>query len=553
MRDDDVLEVRQEIEKIQNTNEQLKQELARESRQARLTAQVMRSSQEHHGGEVERLEKEAQTYLRKIEIERKKIEVLDKKVAEAEKALCEQRQRMGGVNASKENHAMLTRQIKILENRLAKALQKFNEQNAANKQIRDRIDELRRERVVYDGIYKKLEKELHQKRKEMVAIIEDSKVAYQKSDKARAELKAMKAQVAKEKEDFEREWAELGRLMEQDRRERDALALRDAKSPDARPPRDVIEESVPSSKEDQAKKEEEKKPQPTQQQQQQQQQFTREQIQNFEETFANIKEATGATSIKELVDMFQDIEQKNFSLFNSINELNSDIEQSELAIAETKLEIERYKGQGVSTDTQRKKIIRSLEEQLARTEQKTEEYEVKHQNAQRNINQLKTGIHSIFSRLGCASTSVEEMLGNQGVTESNMMQYLEIIEQRTTEILQTYAQSQTASSGKVDLSQTSALEQGILQPATARLSVQPPTWDDFSSGDDSDQDDDERPLTREELQRKTFRFLGLKDNNLAQRAGGGGGPSSFTKNAAAAAVHTASSARGSASTQVPTI
>lgn len=37
---------------------------------------------------------------------------------------------------------------------------------------------------------------------------------------------------------------------------------------------------------------------------------------------------------------------------------------------------------------------------------------------------------------------MEEMLGNQGVTESNMMQYLGIIEQRTSEILQAYAASQ---------------------------------------------------------------------------------------------------------------
>ena len=232
---------------------------------------------------------------------------------------------------------------------------------------------------------------------------------------------------------------------------------------------------------------------------------------SYEETFAKIREATGVETIKDLVDTFQDIEQKNFPLFNSINELNSDIEASELAIAETKLEIEKYKGQGVSTDTQRKKVLRDLEERLARTEAKADEYDLKHQNATKTINQLKTGIHSIFSRLGCASTSVEEMLGNQGVTESNMMQYLEIIEQRTTEILQMYAASQQST--KDDLLANSALQSGIVQPAASRLSVQPPAWDDFSSGDESDQEDDERPLTREELQRKTLRGLGMKDKN----------------------------------------
>jgi hypothetical protein len=39
----------------------------------------------------------------------------------------EQKQKMGGVNASKENDAMIGKQIRTLENRLDKALIKFNE------------------------------------------------------------------------------------------------------------------------------------------------------------------------------------------------------------------------------------------------------------------------------------------------------------------------------------------------------------------------------------------------------------------------------------------
>lgn len=49
----------------------------------------------------------------------------------------------------------------------------------------------------------------------------------------------------------------------------------------------------------------------------------------------------------------------------------SEIERLELMIAETKNSIETYKGQGVSTDTQRKKILRGLEEQLTITEVST--------------------------------------------------------------------------------------------------------------------------------------------------------------------------------------
>lgn len=51
--------------------------------------------------------------------------------------------------------------------------------------------------------------------------------------------------------------------------------------------------------------------------------------------------------------------------------LHSEIERLELMIAEAKSSIEKYKGQGVSTDTQRKKVLRGLEEQLAITEAST--------------------------------------------------------------------------------------------------------------------------------------------------------------------------------------
>ena len=53
---------------------------------------------------------------------------------------------MGGINASKENHEMISKQIRLFENRLDKALVKFNGSLAKNKQLREQIDNLRKER-----------------------------------------------------------------------------------------------------------------------------------------------------------------------------------------------------------------------------------------------------------------------------------------------------------------------------------------------------------------------------------------------------------------------
>lgn len=64
--------------------------------------------------------------------------------------IAKEKGRLGGINAGAENQNALVKQIKILENRLDKANQKFNEAIAVNKNLRQSIDSLRRERVIFD-------------------------------------------------------------------------------------------------------------------------------------------------------------------------------------------------------------------------------------------------------------------------------------------------------------------------------------------------------------------------------------------------------------------
>jgi len=193
----------------------MKQTEAREQRETRATKALTK------GRDMSRLQDDADRYANRIEQERKKIEDLDTHIATTQAKILAQRKKMGGADASKENNALVARQVRILENRLDKSLVKFNETLAQNKQLRTKIDSMRQERVVFDGIYKKLERELHEKKKEMSAIIEDSNSAYQKRDKAQSEMQALMQQSEKDKKEFERDWRELGQLIEQDRKLRE--------------------------------------------------------------------------------------------------------------------------------------------------------------------------------------------------------------------------------------------------------------------------------------------------------------------------------------------
>lgn len=164
-----------------------------------------------------------------------------------------------------------------------------------------------------------------------------------------------------------------------------------------------------------------------------------EKVQSYEEAFAKIQKATKITDIDELVQTFINAEDQNFSLFNYVNDLSNEIEKLEEKITNTETEIQMYKGDGA--DPQRKQILQELEGQLSETESKTTVYEAKYSQAMKTVAALKRGIQSIFNKIGCDNKVVSEMLGSQGVVESNMMQYLGIIEQRTNELLQAYDQT----------------------------------------------------------------------------------------------------------------
>lgn len=517
-----VLRQREIVENMKHENEILRLDLTRESRDARKTNSSGAATDIgrltnllkkyflsilmiHY---VHRLQDEANRYMKKIEVERAKIAEVDKQIIQYQEKILEQKTRLGGVNAAQTNNQLILKQIKVLDNRLDKSLTKFNETVAHNKVLRQKIDEYRRERTVFDVIYKKLERDLHEKKKEMTAIINDSKNAFQARDKSQSEMAALQQHAEKERAEFESEFKELNDMIKQqqvmleqlrlkqfDRTSEDAVGVATLSNDDrAGEMTNVLNSWGVGNKGD-------KNIAP----------LSQEKIHSYEEMLLKIQNETGLSDVNAIVSKFLEAEEQNFSLFNYVNDINSDIERLEHSISDMRSQIEKYRGQGMSSDTQRKKTIRDLEEKLAKTDKKADEYEQRNQVAMRTITQLKNGIQSIFTRIGATSASVDEMLGNQGVTESNMMQYLGIIEQRTTEILQLYAASQ------IGLPNENTLQLPSVVPAegVSKVAVQPPSYDEMSSGEDSEGEKDERPLTRQELEKRTLREFSRKTGTLA--------------------------------------
>ena len=158
----------------------------------------------------------------------------------------------------------------------------------------------------------------------------------------------------------------------------------------------------------------------------------------------------------------------------------------------------------------------------------TQQYEKRFEATQMIFDALKEGVASMYAKLGCDDPSNRELLGDQGVTEANILSYLGVIEQRSNEILQMYAAATSPDDVTQVLGATGPLTPsgkgktgGGAGPATI---VPPSTAAD--EDDDEDSDDGSAPLTREELQAKTLRALSRGSSGQGARRGGaaaGGG------------------------------
>lgn len=76
--------------------------------------------------------------------------------------------------------------MRTLENRLEKAYHRFNAQRAATGQLRDSVDNLRKERLAFNEVLRKLNASLDGHRKQAAALLHSSHTAIEARDKVRS-------------------------------------------------------------------------------------------------------------------------------------------------------------------------------------------------------------------------------------------------------------------------------------------------------------------------------------------------------------------------------
>ena len=365
----------------------------------------------------------------------------------------QQRQQMGGIGGAERKQKEVSRRLAQMENRLDNALIKYNRRVAENRDLRGEIDSCRRQRLVYDNIYTGLELELATKKKNMAKLISKTSTAMQKQDRLRLHLNKLQLQIEKEQNDFNKKWHTLGTEITMGREAHTAKLKKEMEE------KGLLTDQKMGDNEDGNESNEKNNSNSTQGTQgtngtngegkengeettndgeismerktkkklargawaiakeKAQIHMSAEKIQAYEVAFEKIREITGIADIEILVDRFIEAEERNFSTFKYISHLNKELERLDTQIHEARAEIERFRGQGVETDSQRKKILRDLESKLHRTETRTHEFDDRHNRVSQLLASVKKRVQDIFHRIGCRNSVAASFVGNQGVTD----------------------------------------------------------------------------------------------------------------------------------------
>lgn len=387
------------------------------------------------------MQAEAETLERKVQYERMRKNDIMKKFSMSRMEVMRARRSMGGVNVTSENTQAVDKQVRVLENRLDQALVKFNEALAYNKSLREHIDNLREERKVFQRIYKKLEAELHEKKKAMAEKIERANQDYEERDTLQQQLEALRQAAKEDQKKYEEHFASIEAAMQQFKNVRDQQ-LQSMKASSASNNKNASGHGATSTSPDgthnnaASTSPHHKKGAANfndtrhSQNEGHEGSLQQEEESDLQEVVDQLKEATGIQELDVLYHKFLKAEEHNFSMYNFVNELNSEQEQLEAEIAQLKEQLAGEKG-----DAQRRKMLKDLENELAQTEQQYERLHAETHRHKENLSVIRSVTQEVFNRIGCNVDVARELCGSEECNELNLSAFLGLVEQRTNDIL----------------------------------------------------------------------------------------------------------------------
>jgi coiled-coil domain-containing protein 151 len=323
--------------------------------------------------------------------------ITDAKQSELKK-LSDKLAELDGEGSSKkvtsEADSPMTKQIRNLENRLDKAMIKYNEAQSIKKTYEQIVKRLQDERLGFDNQLAALERTLKAKQHDFEELMMMSHDAQHAKEVAKAELQKYEQQMAEEKRMREKELAERKALLQskveqaqrleqkaKEKREKQLQAEGDLDKEGEDDLRATVTSNVVLQTRAEGKAEEEQA-----------------KITTYEEAFRKIKDATGVADVNEVIQKFLTQEDTHKNLLQLKSEASARIESltEEKSTAKTKVEEIKYSGSGSMGS---RRIVDEFETHLSEANAKCERNRQKYERIAKILINVKAGIEHLADKL----------------------------------------------------------------------------------------------------------------------------------------------------------
>ncbi|KAG2469119.1 CC114 protein, partial [Polypterus senegalus] len=259
----------------------------------------------------------------------------------------------------------LLEEEKMASNKLDKeALVRLNLQLTKNSDLRKELDYLRKERSHVEQLYKKMEKDQQDFCKEISHGIDMSASAFVERTKAQNSLVVLREKDMKHQIQHSADIENLKRTIKHDRSLKDFMRVKlDNQRGEGI---DLADGKTPESWEDT--------------------------METYEEALQKIQAVTGERRTEDLVRKLREVEERNFALFNYVNEQNSEIERLQEQTEEIKKEMALFRSQGLDHEDDYELTVKDIKMKLARATQQAEKYGQWAQEMEKIQDQLKIGL-----------------------------------------------------------------------------------------------------------------------------------------------------------------
>ncbi|XP_055511765.1 coiled-coil domain-containing protein 63-like isoform X2 [Leucoraja erinacea] len=359
--------------------------------------------------EIKTLLQSKEEYDCLAEQEKNLIAKLDAQIKEQEDKILKHKMSTGGMRNVHQRRRHLQKQIHTLENQLNLSTIKFNSILTENCKLREEINVLRINKEIYTKLYNKLSTKLQEQKKIMKEIVEESVQAYDQRMEAETRIHAVKERSAKDILLYNTEIKELMRVIDHETKLKDFILIKFRHF----------------SKEDHSQDKISKK--------------TAQEIEYeaYEEVYNQLRHLTGRDNLYSLGGEFIATEEKNYALFNFINEINIQLEHKQEKIQNIKEEILQIQNQRRQSEEDMHKLIKEIEHSLEDTTQQTNTYERMYIHVSKALDELKSNVESLAKKIHCDLTPIQRKLcGNDGILNFNALDYLGIIERKSIDLLQ---------------------------------------------------------------------------------------------------------------------